>query len=719
MIFISVVWTKLASAGQSRTVTAGQPETEQVPGKNEPGKAASLWRHRNFMLLWSGQTVSEMGSAVTSLALPLTAVVVLGASTLQVGLLTTAAYSAFALIALPAGAIVDRLVKLRIMIWCDAARLLLIGSVPVAAALGVLTLWQLYVVAVLAGVCTVFFDVSYQSILPGLVGPEHLMDGNGKFGASQSFAQVCGPGLGGGLVGAFGAAGAMGADAVSYGFSVASLLAIRSPRQRPVRTSDRRLRAEIAEGLSFVVRHPILRKITACTATANVFGGMVSALEILFLVRVLRVRPADTGLVLAVASLGGVAGGVLSGRMSRWIGSARVIWVAMLVLDLPSFLIPLAEPGWRVAVFAAGFAGYSFSGVVYNVAQLSYRQAICPPALLGRMNAAVRWIVWGTLPFGGVLGGLAGDAIGIRPTLWIGVSGVWLAGLLVYFSPLRKLRDIPAQLPGGNSEDHGAPRGGIPGHRGGKAAHRTRPQFGDQPRLAKRSQPDAAQVGGAELGDIKRHVRGTGSGLAGSRQTIRGQVITWISPKPPEPGIRPELAVAHLDDQVYGAGIPASGERARDVDQPHPDPVGQLRPCPPRIGEQGEERVVHGPELSMETGRQVPAQQVGPEGGAGVRVGGDELADLQLAVRQGRILLPSPEPGIEGVAARAAVVFCEEAAQRTCPVPPVLGIGDPPLPPVLVPREEARPGSHHVVVHLGKLRPGVGRLDQPQPQAAR
>jgi hypothetical protein len=182
-------------------------------------QTASLWRHRNFLLLWSGQTVSEMGSAVTSLALPLTAVVVLKASTLQVGLLTTASYAAFA--------------------------------------------------------------------------PEHLMDGNGKLGASESFAQICGPGLGGGLVGAFGAAGAMTADAISYGVSVASLLAIRLPEPPPPQREDRNLRAEIAEGLNFVVRNPILRKIAACTATANLFVGMMFPLEILFLVRVLKVHPAD------------------------------------------------------------------------------------------------------------------------------------------------------------------------------------------------------------------------------------------------------------------------------------------------------------------------------------------------------------------------------------------------------------------------------------------
>jgi hypothetical protein len=133
--------------------------------------------------------------------------------------------------------------------------------------------------------------------------------------------------------------------------------------------------------------------------------------------------------------------------VSRWVGSARIIWVAMLVMALPTFLIPLAVPGWGVALFAVGFAALSFSSVVYNVAQVSYRQAICPPALLGRMNAAIRWIVWGTLPLGGVLGGAVGTAIGIRPTIWIGVTGSWAAGLLVYFSPLRKSRDIPAQAP--------------------------------------------------------------------------------------------------------------------------------------------------------------------------------------------------------------------------------------------------------------------------------
>jgi MFS family permease len=419
---------------------------EPVPADEQ---ARSLWRHRNFLLLWSGQTLSEMGSAVTQLALPLTAVVVLQATTLQVGLLTSAATLAFALIALPAGAIVDRYAKRRLMICCDAARMMIIGSVPVAAAFGVLALGQLYAVAVTAGVCTVFFDVCYQSYLPVLIPTRDLVDGNGKLGATQSFAQVTGPGLGGGLVGLVGAARAMAADAISYAVSVVSLLAIRAPEETPAPATRQNLRQDIAEGLSFVLRHPILRKIAACTGTANLFSAMAVAVEIIFLVRLLHVHPADTGLLIAVASLGGVAGGVMSGRLSRLIGSARIIWVSMLVLGLPQLLVPLAEPGWRLALFPIGLAASSFSAVVYNVAQVSYRQAICPPRLLGRMNAAVRWVVWGTLPLGGLLGGVFGAWLGVRATLWIAFAGSWAAGWWVYFSPLRRLRtldDQPAEI---------------------------------------------------------------------------------------------------------------------------------------------------------------------------------------------------------------------------------------------------------------------------------
>jgi hypothetical protein len=147
-------------------------------------------------------------------------------------------------------------------------------------------------------------------------------------------------------------------------------------------------------------------------------------------------------------------------RLARVVGSARIIWFSMLVLGLPQLLVPLAEPGWRVAAFPVGFAAFSFSAVVYNVAQVSYRQAICPPRLLGRMNAAVRWVVWGTLPLGGLLGGACGALLGVRTTLWIAFVGFWAAGWWVFFSPLRRMRDL--------LEVHRAPGSEIPGQSGGE-----------------------------------------------------------------------------------------------------------------------------------------------------------------------------------------------------------------------------------------------------------
>jgi MFS family permease len=352
--------------------------------------------------------------------------------------------------------------------------------VPLAAAFGLLSLGQLYAVAVTSGVCTVFFDVSYQSYLPVLIDKEDLMDGNGKLGATQSFAQVVGPGLGGGLVGLFGAARAMAADAISYAVSVASLLAIRGHKEPPHTEQRRKLRKQIAEGLSFVLRDPILRKIVACTGTANLFFTMATALQIIFLVRVLHVRPADTGLLIAVGSLGGVAGGAFSGRLSRLIGSARIVWFSILVLGLPSLIVPLAAPGWRIALFPVGAAATAFNAVVYNVAQVSYRQAICPPRLLGRMNAAVRWVVWGTIPLGGLLGGTFGTALGVRPTLWIGYIGAWAAGWWVFFSPLRGMRDIPAGvLQAGGLKVDRAPGVGVPGQGGGQLPDGAGASLGD------------------------------------------------------------------------------------------------------------------------------------------------------------------------------------------------------------------------------------------------
>lgn len=411
----------------------------------------SLWRQRAFVVLWTGQTISLMGSAVTTIALPLAAIAVLKASVFQVGLLTAATYAAFALVSLPAGVVVDRLRKRPIMIWSDILRLVIIGSVPVAAAFHGLTLGQLYAVALTAGVCAVFFDVSQQSFVSHLLDRDDLTEGFGKLGASASFAQVSGRGLASGLVAIIGAAQAVTADALSYAVSVASLLSIKADEPRPERKSAgiRQLRQDVAEGLTFITRHSILRKTTECSAAGNLFIAMQISLNLLFLVRILDIRPALAGLLTALGSLGGIMGGMLAASIGRRIGTARVLCFSHLIFGAPALLLPFAEPGWRIALFVIGYGASAFACSIFGASQIAYRQSVCPPELRGRMNAASRWIMWGILPVGGLLGGFLGSAIGIRPSIWIAYAGLWATDLLVIFSPLRRVRDVSELAPDG------------------------------------------------------------------------------------------------------------------------------------------------------------------------------------------------------------------------------------------------------------------------------
>ncbi len=423
----------------------GQLVAEDTRTQVPPPGRLPLWRQRNFALLWTGQTVSLTGSAVTTVALPLAAISLLGASAFEVGLLTAATYAAFIFVALPAGVVVDRMTKRKIMLWCDSSRLVIIGSVPVAAALHRLTLGQLYAVALVAGVCAVFFDVSRQSYVASLLDPGDLVEGFGKLGASASFAQVSGRALASGLVAITGAARAIAADALSYAVSVACLLLIsghEAPPEHKSAGARQQLRRDIVQGLTFIKRHPVLHKTVACAAAGNLFIAMQISLNLLFLVRVIHVRPALAGLLVALGSLGGVAGGVLAGSISRRIGSARIMWFSLLVFDAPSLLLPLAEPGWRIVFFVLGYGVSAFACAIFSVSQVAYRQSVCPPELRGRMNAASRWILWGVLPVGGVLGGSLGSVVGIRPSIWIAYAGSWAAGFLLFFSPLRHVRDV-------------------------------------------------------------------------------------------------------------------------------------------------------------------------------------------------------------------------------------------------------------------------------------
>jgi predicted MFS family arabinose efflux permease len=393
-----------------------------------------------------GDTVSQFGSIVTNTAAPLLAALVLAATPFQMGLLGAADTAAFLLVGLPAGAWVDRMRRRPLMLSADLGRAVLLASIPVAWWFGVLTLTQLILIGLVVGVLTVFFDVAYQSFLPALVSRDKLMEGNSKLQASQSVALVSGPAIGGWLTQLAGAANAIGLNALGFLWSASCLFRIRAVEPPIERGPDRNLRREITEGLRFVFGNRSLVGIVGCTATANFATNISAAVSVLVLTRQLGASAGIVGVLLAGGGIGGVGGALTASRIAKWIGQGRTIWVSMVVTAPFSVLLPLAGRGWLLSLFAIGWFANGFGAVVYNIAQVSFRQAICPDRLLGRMNASVRFMVWGTLPLGALVGGGLGMLIGIHATLWVAAVGVLLSPLPVLLSPLRRLRDLPSSV---------------------------------------------------------------------------------------------------------------------------------------------------------------------------------------------------------------------------------------------------------------------------------
>jgi MFS family permease len=403
-----------------------------------------LWRNRDFALFWGGQTIGDLGTAVSGVVLPLIAVTTLDASPFAVGAVAAAVWLPWLLVGLPAGAWVDRLPYRPVLVACDLVRMVLIGSVPVAAAAGALGLAQLYVVAFGTGVATVFFQVAYQAYLPTLVDRDDLPEGNAKLQGSESVALVGGPGLGGLLSQLMRAPYALVVDAASYLVSAVTLLAIRTREAPRPATAREPLRREIVEGARYVRADPLLRVLTVAPAAGNPFFAGVNALAVLFLVRTVGVRPGVAGLLLAAGSVGGIVGAVLARRVARAVGTARALWLPMALTAPAALLVPLTEDGVRLACFVVGIFVLEAGVLIYNVTIVAWRQAYVPPALLGRVVATMRFLLFGTIPLGGLLGGALAGWIGVREAMWVLVVGNLVMPLLLIASPLRRLRDMPA-----------------------------------------------------------------------------------------------------------------------------------------------------------------------------------------------------------------------------------------------------------------------------------
>jgi len=407
----------------------------------------SLFSDRNFSLLFGADTASKLGTQVTILALPLIAAVTLRATPLQVGLLTAAQMLAFLLIGLPAGAWVDRVRRHHVLIVSDLGRFALLASIPIAWWLDVLGLPQLYAVALLNGAFTVFFDVAHQSYLPHLVGRDRLVEANSRVATVDSAAMTSGPALAGFLIQLLTAPIAIVVDAVSYLFSATCLAAIRRPERKPERVPDRHLGREVAEGLGYVFRHRLLRPVAVATGTFNLFASMRNAMLIVVVASELRLPAGNIGLLMAFLGGGGLVGSLVARRVAARLGPGRAMWIPMVAASPFVFLVPLVQSGWRLwlAGLALGVSGIAIA--CYNITQLSLRQRVTPERLLGRMNATMRFLVWGTLPIGAATGGLIGQYATARTALWVAAAGLALSWLPLFASPLRTLRQPPPDLP--------------------------------------------------------------------------------------------------------------------------------------------------------------------------------------------------------------------------------------------------------------------------------
>jgi len=395
-----------------------------------------------------------VGSAITALALPTLAVLQLGATPFQVGLVAACQRFAFPILALPVGVLADRVSRRRLMLGADLARCALLGTVPLLSAFGALHLWQLYVLATLTGGFTVVFDIAYLAYLPSLVGRDHLPDANQRLEFTSSTGDIAGPGFGGLLVQLVGAARALAADAASFLFSAAMLLLIGRREPPPLPPHDRaalsmgQMGREIGEGLRVVIGDPVLRSLVFCMGGFVFWAHAVDAVFVVFAYRTLHLSPGLYGLVLTTTGVGSIVGAMSVSGLRRRLGVGRLIVVSGVVAAVGLGAIPLALLGAPLAVLSGLGLLRGAAGTVNNVTQLTVRMLGTPDRLHARMNAVFRTVYWGAWPLGELVGGALGSIIGVTPTIALCGSLALVAIGVTGLTPVARLRSFPGQPPG-------------------------------------------------------------------------------------------------------------------------------------------------------------------------------------------------------------------------------------------------------------------------------
>jgi predicted MFS family arabinose efflux permease len=401
----------------------------------------------DFLRLWTGQSVTMLGAQVTGLAIPTLAILRLHAGPMEFGLLSALGFLPSAVLGLFAGVLLDRLPQRPVMIASDVGRLVVLATIPAAYLTGRLGMSQLYAVAFVNGIFGMLFELAYQSYLPRLLAGPELSDGNSSLELSRSGASVVGPAIGGGVIQAIGGPLAVLAGSLSFLLSAAVLSTVERPDDRRKSEVPGRFGAELREGLRVVIGSRILTSIAACTATSNLGAFMFWSVNLLYAYQVLRLTPAQIGIVFAMGNLGFLAGALLAPRLPRRLGLGRTLVLSEALLGLGMLGTPLAAHGDGIVVLAVSQVVINAQVPIYNVNQLTLRQAITPVPLLGRMNATMRTAVLATIPIGSLLGGILGSRLGLGPTLLVGAGIALVAPAWMVASPVLGLRRMPVGQP--------------------------------------------------------------------------------------------------------------------------------------------------------------------------------------------------------------------------------------------------------------------------------
>jgi predicted MFS family arabinose efflux permease len=401
-----------------------------------------LWKHRDFCRLWGGETVEWFTDNITALALPTLAIKIFNAGPMETGVLRALDYVAWPILGLYAGVMVDRWRRKPVLVWTNIIQVVALGSIPAAFLLSRQSLYQLFLVALVMSITSVFFAVAYQAYLPKLIQREDLVEGNSKLETSSSAATVAGPTIAGAL---YQLIGPLSIAVDSFGTLVAAMMifSIRKLEPPPPTAIGRRFSQELKAGVKVVVESPTLRSLAASTSVLNFGNSMFMAVFYLFVYERLLISPVLAGIVLGVGGIGLLVGSLVSPRLLKRLGLGTVLTLALLINGLGLLAVQASIFGPAAIMLAALWFLWSIGLPIYNINQVSFRQTIVPDAVQGRMNATMRSIGYGAVALGALVGGVVGLLYGILSAMTTGALISLIPVLVIWFGPVGRLREIP------------------------------------------------------------------------------------------------------------------------------------------------------------------------------------------------------------------------------------------------------------------------------------